>query len=213
MTEMKTDSAAESMDRKPENEDIPEQECDGTETEAGTAENGAEDTADDDAEEKNESEEGKEENEEETDGSDDDAGEEDEDLKTKYLRLAADFQNFKKRAAKQRSDTLAFANAEIVKDILEVMDNFERALEQDIESDDKFKEGMQMIFDQLKALLEKNGVEEIKALGETFDPNFHNAVMTEDTDEYESGQVSGVMQKGYTLNGRVVRPSMVKVAN
>ena len=154
-----------------------------------------------------------EENEEETDGSDDDAGEEDEDLKTKYLRLAADFQNFKKRAAKQRSDTLAFANAEIVKDILEVMDNFERALEQDIESDDKFKEGMQMIFDQLKALLEKNGVEEIKALGETFDPNFHNAVMTEDTDEYESGQVSGVMQKGYTLNGRVVRPSMVKVAN
>lgn len=140
--------------------------------------------------------------------------EDDEDLNTKYLRLMADFQNFKKRSQKQRSDTLAYANAEIVGQLLEVMDNFERALEQDAdEGQEGFKEGMQMIFDQLKGVLDKTGVEEIKAIGEVFDPNFHNAVMTEDTDEYESGHVSGVMQKGYMLKGRVVRPSMVKVAN
>ncbi|MGI6204029.1 MAG: nucleotide exchange factor GrpE [Anaerovoracaceae bacterium] len=205
MTEMKTDSAVENKDLEPDTEDIREEE---KETAESGAEAGAEENTEDrqeDEEEENEETGGEPEKEKEE--------EEDEDLKTKYLRLAADFQNFKKRAAKQRSDTLQYANAEIVKDLLEVMDNFERALEQDIEGSEKFKEGMQMIFDQLKALLEKNGVEEIEALGETFDPNFHNAVMTEDTEEYESGQVSEVMQKGYTLKGKVVRPSMVKVAN
>ncbi|MCI2061458.1 MAG: nucleotide exchange factor GrpE [Eubacteriaceae bacterium] len=139
---------------------------------------------------------------------------EDEDLNTKYLRLMADFQNFKKRAQKQRSETLAYANAEIVGQLLEVLDNFERALDRDVDEEEAgFKEGMRMVFDQLKGVLDKAGVEEIEALGTVFDPNFHNAVMTEDTDEYESGQVSGVMQKGYTLKGRVVRPAMVKVAN
>ena len=139
---------------------------------------------------------------------------EDEDLNTKYLRLMADFQNFKKRAQKQRSETLAYANAELVGQLLEVLDNFERALDKDVDEEEAgFKEGMRMVFDQLRGVLEKAGVEEIEALGSTFDPNFHNAVMTEDTDEYESGQVSGVMQKGYTLKGRVVRPAMVKVAN
>ena len=71
---------------------------------------------------------------------------------------------------------------------------------------------MELIFKQLMAALEKAGVAEIKALGEEFDPNFHNAVMMEETDEYESNKVSEVMQKGYTLNSRVIRPSMVKVA-
>lgn len=70
-----------------------------------------------------------------------------------------------------------------------------------------------MIFKQLKDVLKNSNVEEIEALGLDFDPNFHNAVMMEDTDEYESGKVSAVLQKGYTLNGRVIRASMVKVAN
>ena len=70
-----------------------------------------------------------------------------------------------------------------------------------------------MIFKQMFEVLEKSGLAEIPALGEEFDPNFHNAVMTEDADEYESGKVSGVLQKGYTLNGKVIRPTMVKVAN
>ena len=91
-----------------------------------------------------------------------------------------------------------------------MIDNFERALEHD-DGDDGFKKGMEMIFKQLSDVLEKAGLAEIPALGEEFDPNFHNAVMTEETEEYESGKVSGVMQKGYTLNGKVIRPSMVKV--
>ena len=70
-----------------------------------------------------------------------------------------------------------------------------------------------MIFKQLSDVLEKSGLEEIKALGEDFDPNFHNAVMTEDNADYESGKVTGVMQKGYKLNNKVIRPSMVKVNN
>lgn len=92
-----------------------------------------------------------------------------------------------------------------------MLDNFERALDQEGQGD-SFKEGMEMIFKQLGDVLKKSGLAEIPALREEFDPNFHNAVMSEETDDYESGKVSGVMQKGYTLNGKVIRPSMVKVA-
>lgn len=133
-----------------------------------------------------------------------------EDADTRYLRLMADFQNYKKRVEKEKSDLYSYANEKIVTGLLDVLDNFERALAQE-EIGDGFKEGMEMIFKQLSGELEKSGLAEIAALGEDFDPNFHNAVMTEETEEYESGKVSGVMQKGYTLNGKVIRPSMVKV--
>ena len=134
-----------------------------------------------------------------------------EEANAKLLRMMADFQNYKRRVEKEKKDLYSYANEKIVTDLLEVMDNFERALEQD--TADGFKEGMEMIFKQLGTVLEKSGLAEIPALGEDFDPNVHNAVMTEETDEYESGKVSGVMQKGYTLNGKVIRPSMVKVVN
>ena len=134
-----------------------------------------------------------------------------EDTDTKYLRLMADFQNYKKRVEKEKSDLYSYANEKLITEMLDVLDNFERALEQDA-GGDSFKEGMEMIFKQLGGVLEKSGLAEIVALGEEFDPNFHNAVMTEETEEYESGTVSGVMQKGYTLNGKVIRPAMVKVA-
>ena len=137
---------------------------------------------------------------------------EDEALNTKYLRLMADFQNYKRRTEKEKSDIYAFANEKIVKELLDVIDNFERALAAGNDGD-KFLEGMEMILKQLQGVLEKAGVAEIKCLGEEFDPNFHNAVMTEDSTEYESGKVTAVLQKGYTLNGRVVRPVMVKVSN
>ncbi len=137
---------------------------------------------------------------------------EEEALNTKYLRLMADFQNFKRRTEKEKSDIYAFANEKIVKELLDVIDNFERALAAGNDGD-KFLEGMEMILKQLQAVLERAGVTEIKCLGEDFDPNFHNAVMTEDSAEYESGKVTAVLQKGYILNGRVVRASMVKVAN
>lgn len=130
----------------------------------------------------------------------------------RYMRLMADFQNYKKRVEKEKTDIYSYANEKIATELLAVLDNFERALDHEC-SDKGFKEGMDMIFKQMFEVLEKSGLAEIPALGEDFDPNFHNAVMTEDTDEYESGKVSGVLQKGYTLNGKVIRPTMVKVAN
>lgn len=144
----------------------------------------------------------------------DDNSEEDEELNVKYMRLMADFQNFKRRADRERSEIYARANENIVTQLLDVADNFERALADDsAEEDENFRKGMEMIYSQLMDVLAKAGVSEIIAEGEEFDPNFHNAVMMEDTDKVESGKVSEVLQKGYTLNGRVVRPSMVKVAN
>ena len=140
------------------------------------------------------------------------AAEEDEALNAKYLRLMADFQNYKKRVEKEKKDLYSYANEKLVAEMLPVLDNFERALEQET-GGDGFKEGMDMIFKQLGDVLAKAGLAEIAALDEVFDPNVHNAVMTEDSEQYESGKVSGVMQKGYTLNGKVIRPSMVKVAN
>ena len=139
---------------------------------------------------------------------------EDEDMKTQYMRLMADFQNFKRRTEKEKSDIYARANEKLVGDLLNVIDNFDRALSQGENSEDKsFVEGVSLVHKQLMDVLTKAGLEEIEALGLEFDPNFHNAVMTEDTDEYESGHVSAVLQKGYLLNKKVIRPSMVKVAN
>ena len=131
---------------------------------------------------------------------------------TKYMRLMADFQNFKRRTEKEKSDIYAYANEQIALGLLEVIDNFERAL--DHESTDKaYAEGIELILKQLIEVLKKSGIEEIKTLGEEFDPNFHNAVMMEDNPDFESGKVTEVLQKGYTLNSKVIRPSMVKVNN
>ena len=137
---------------------------------------------------------------------------EDEAMAAKYMRLMADFQNFKRRTEKEKSDIYSFANEKIITELLTVLDNFERALESDCESEG-YAEGMKLIFKQLMDVLTKAGLEEIPALGEDFDPRYHNAVMTEDSGEYESGKVSGVMQKVYMLNNKVIRPSMVKVTN
>jgi molecular chaperone GrpE len=136
---------------------------------------------------------------------------EEEELNTRYLRLAADFQNYKRRVEKEKGDIYAYANEKIVVDLLDVIDNFERALEHSGENE-SFAEGMNMIFKQFKGVLEKSGVEEMPALGEDFDPNFHHAVLTENSVEYESGKVTQVLQKGYLLNKKVIRPAMVKVA-
>ena len=137
---------------------------------------------------------------------------EEEALNTKYLRLMADFQNYKRRTEKEKNDIYAFANEKIVSELLNVIDNFERALDAGNEGD-SFVEGMNLIFKQLQGVLERAGVVEIEALGREFDPNFHHAVMTEDSEEYESGKITAVLQKGYLLNDKVIRPSMVKVAN
>nr|WP_298573428.1 nucleotide exchange factor GrpE [uncultured Mogibacterium sp.] len=136
-----------------------------------------------------------------------------EDSEAKYLRLMAEFQNYKKRVAKEKTDIHSYANEKIVTELLEVLDNFERALasETSVEAEG-YAQGMKLIFDQLLGVLTKSGLEEVKALGEDFDPNLHNAVMTSDSDEYDSNKVCNVLQKGYSLNGRVIRPAMVTVA-
>ena len=134
------------------------------------------------------------------------------DMQAKYVRLMAEFQNYKKRTVKEKEDIYAFGSEKVMSSLTEVLDNFERALEQG-STDEKYAEGMKLIFSQLVAALNKNGLQEINALGEDFDPNFHSAVLMEDSEEYESGKVCFVVQKGYTLNGKVIRPAMVKVAN
>lgn len=134
------------------------------------------------------------------------------DLNDKYLRLMAEYQNFRTRTAKEKTDIYAHANEEFACGLLDVIDNFERAMDAKPEND-KFAEGMELILKQLMAVLEKNNVKEIEALGKPFDPNFHNAVMTEDAEGTESGTVVKVLQKGYVLNSKVIRPAMVSVAN
>lgn len=136
---------------------------------------------------------------------------EEEELNVRYLRLAADFQNYKRRVEKEKSDIYAYANEKIVVELLDVIDNFERALEHSNDSEG-FSEGMNMIYKQLKGVLEKSGVEEMNTVGEPFDPNIHHAVLTENSVEYDSGKVTMVLQKGYLLNKKVIRPAMVKVA-
>ena len=128
----------------------------------------------------------------------------------RYMRLMAEFQNFKRRAAKEKSDIHAYANEKIVGDLLPVLDNFERALSTETE-DEGYAKGMQLIFEQLKTALGNAGLEEIKAMDEEFDPNVHNAVMTETIEEKEDGTITKVLQKGYRLKDKVVRPSMVAV--
>jgi molecular chaperone GrpE len=137
---------------------------------------------------------------------------EEEAIEIKYLRLMADFQNYKRRVEKEKTDIYAFANEKIVLELLDVIDNFERALSHQVEEEKSISEGMNMIYKQLKAALVKNGLQEIEAIGQDFDPNLHNAVMMEESDEYEPGKVTLVMQKGYFLNKKVIRHTMVRVA-
>lgn len=199
--EVMEEELKEAEDAKAEDAKATEAEEDTQESEAAEEAQGAEDAAEDSGKENGETEKEEEVKEE---------GKEDTE-ELRYLRLMADFQNYKKRVEKEKRDLYSYANEKLMNELLAVVDNFERALDHD--ADEGFKEGIEMIFKQLQDVLEKSGLAEIPALGEEFDPNVHSAVMTEETEEYESGKVSGVMQKGYTLNGKVIRPSMVKVAN
>lgn len=136
---------------------------------------------------------------------------EEEDLTNRYLRLAADFQNFRKRTEKEKNDIYAYANEKLITELLAIIDNFERALSFGA-GETGLQEGMAMVLKQLLTALERSGLEEIKAQGEAFDPNFHHAVIAESQEGTESGIVLEVLQKGYLLNKKLIRPAMVKVA-
>jgi len=152
------------------------------------------------------------ENEELQESTDSEAEKTEEPADVKYLRLMADFQNYKRRVEKEKAAIYAYANEKIVSELLDVIDNFERALSHQGDEGSTVLEGMNKIYKQLRGVLEKTGLQEIEALGMDFDPNFHNAVMTEASEEYKHGKVSDVMQKGYILNNKVIRHTMVKVA-
>ena len=130
----------------------------------------------------------------------------------KYVRLMAEFQNYKKRVAKEKNDIREYATENLVMELLPVLDNFERALAASAEDDPAgYAKGMELIFTQMVTELQKSGLAEVEAEGQDFDPTKHNAVMTEENEELESGKVSKVLQKGYALNDKVIRPSMVAV--
>lgn len=135
-----------------------------------------------------------------------------EEMETKYLRLAADFQNYKRRSEKERSEIHAYANEKLVTEMLDVIDNFDRALHQEESGSEGLLKGMNLVYKQLKGVLERVGLEEIEAEGKVFDPNFHNALIMEESNESDSGVITAVLQKGYMLNKKVIRPALVKVA-
>jgi molecular chaperone GrpE len=132
--------------------------------------------------------------------------------KDRLLRLQAEFLNYKRRVEKEKSTLYAFGCEELARDLLPVIDNFERALNIIKEREDELYTGIDMIRQQLVQVLEKHDITEIDALNQPFDMNLHHAVMTEPCEtEEQQNTVSEVMQKGYLLKGRVLRPSMVKV--
>ncbi len=138
------------------------------------------------------------------------------DYKDKYLRAHADFENSKRRLEKDKMNAVAYANESFAKDILAVIDSFENALAS-IESADEenasdvlkqMKEGVNLTYEQLKKILEKNHIKEVDCSGE-FNPEVHQAIMQVESDEHEEGDVVQVMQKGYTIKDRILRPAMV----
>lgn len=131
--------------------------------------------------------------------------------KDKHLRLLAEYDNYRRRTAKEKTETYQNASVKCVEQLLPVIDSFERSLEAEC-ADENFKNGMAMIFGQLKAFLENMNVTVLEALGEEFDPNFHNAIQQVESTEYESNHVCAVYQKGYMLGDKLIRPAMVAVA-
>ena len=130
----------------------------------------------------------------------------------RYLRLAAEYDNYRKRTAKEKEALWSSAKADTAAAFLPVYDNLERAIKQET-ADEAYKKGVEMTMNQLKAVLEKLGITEIPALGETFDPNVHNAVMHVDDENLGENVVADVFQAGFQLGEKVIRFAMVQVAN
>lgn len=132
----------------------------------------------------------------------------------KYLRAVADLDNYKKRAARERADYIKYANENILKDLLSVLDNMERAREHAATSRDfdSFLEGLDLIQGQFRDLLTRYGVETVETKGREFDPNLHEAVMRVPANDENENKIVEEFEKGYILNGRLLRPAKVSVA-
>ena len=133
-------------------------------------------------------------------------------LNDRYLRLCAEYDNFRKRSQKEKDALYGDVRANTLREFLPVYDNLVRALAQPTE-DEAYKKGVEMIMAQFKATMEKLGVSEMDCLGKTFDPAFHNAVMHVDDPEKGDNEIVEVFQQGFTMGEKIVRHAMVKVAN
>ena len=131
----------------------------------------------------------------------------------KYIRQLAEFENFRKRSNSEKTAMYSNGVRDTVEKLLPVIDNFERAVEAADDKEDQMYKGVEMILKQFMEILENLGVKEIPSKGEPFDPNVHSAVMHVDDESCDENVVVEVFQKGYTLGDKVIRPSMVKVAN
>lgn len=132
--------------------------------------------------------------------------------KEKSMRIQAEMMNFKRRKEEEVSNMYKYANEDILKKLVSILDNFERALSLENEDNKEFLKGFNMIYNNILGILKENEVTEIDALNKEFDPNFHQAVLTEAHEGVESGTVIEVLQKGYMYKDKVLRTSMVKVS-
>ncbi len=132
----------------------------------------------------------------------------------RFVRVYAEFENFKKRAVKEKADFIKYANEGLVRALLGVIDNLERAVDESKKNThaEGLVQGVEMVLNQFKDILDKHGVREVQAEGTPFDPNLHEAMMHEDSEEHEDNTVIEEFQKGYILNDRLLRPALVKVS-
>ncbi len=129
----------------------------------------------------------------------------------RYLRLQADFENFRRRTRQEKEELAAVVTQNLLKDLLPFLDNFERALAAEAADADSLKTGVEMVYKQLVETLKKEGLSYIETEGKAFDPNFHQAVMRVQDETKEDGAIVAELQKGYMVKDRVIRPSMVQV--
>lgn len=131
----------------------------------------------------------------------------------KYLRAVAELENYKKRAAKEKAEAIAYGNENIIKDVLPILDSLDRATEHACNTGDMvaFKEGFKLVKDQLLACLGKHGVEKIETVGAEFDPNLHDALLQVESEEHGNNKVIEEFEKGYLFKGRLLKPAKVSV--
>ena len=127
------------------------------------------------------------------------------------MRLQADFENFRRRTSKEKEELRDVVTQNFCKDMLPLLDNFERAMAAETKDVEAFQKGVEMIFNQFREILAKEGLEHIETDGKKFDPNFHQAVMRVQDPNREDDEIAQELQKGYMVKGRVIRPSMVQV--
>ena len=137
---------------------------------------------------------------------------ENEELTSRFQRLQADFVNYKKRVEKEKEGLVNYGVETLAIDLLPIVDNFERAMEAEEDKESSLLKGLEMIYEGFIGVLKKNNIEEIEAFEKPFNPDYHHAVGMEDSDEYDKDTVIRILQKGYIMKDKVIRPAMVMVS-